>query len=308
MIDVFLSVAPIFLLIIIGFLLKKTVVNKDSFWEISSDITYRLLMPSMLFYQISSNQISTSVFSQYALVILPAAFTVIIFSLLISFVFNFNAKTTTSVLQGCVRHNAFIVLAIVSKLFGQEGLVLASLIMAILIPFSNIMIVVIMTVLLHNTQSKKYFSNIGKELLQNPILLSIIIGIIFSLLGFKDVVILHDTTKLLGAVALPLMLLTIGANIRYKHIVTEQMPILIAILAKILIFPVIIFLIAKYSELTQMQTIVAIIFGAVPTAVSSSALAKKMGGNVEAINLIITLQTLISFVSIPIIIFLSKQV
>jgi len=52
---------------------------------------------------------------------------------------------------------------------------------------------------------------------------------------------------------------------------------------------------------------IAIIFSAMPTAVSSFILAKQLGGDTEAMAQIITIQTLLAALSIPLFLLIAQQ-
>ena len=97
------------------------------------------------------------------------------------------------------------------------------------------------------------------------------------------------------------MLLSIGANIKIREISLAITPIIIANVLKLLIFPIVVFFVAKSVNLSLFETTVAVIFAAVPTAASSYSLAKQFGGETQLMTSIITIQVALSFITIPII-------
>jgi hypothetical protein len=178
--------------------------------------------------------------------------------------------------------------------------------MAILITASNLVVVGIVVGLLRKKEKdveiyKNIFSIII-SIVKNPILLSICAGLIFSSLYGNNIIVLHDTMQLLGNSALPFILLVIGANMKIMRLSGEALPIAIAVLIKMIFIPIVLFFIAKYFNLTELETSVVVLFGVVPTAASSYSVARQLGGDYDLMASIITVQTLFSFISIPLLI------
>ena len=123
---------------------------------------------------------------------------------------------------------------------------------------------------------------------------------VISFVDTERIIIIHETTGLLGSAALPIMLLCIGANIKIREISLTITPIIIANALKLIIFPIIVFFVAKLMNLSQFETTIAVIFAAVPTAASSYSLAKQYGGDAQLMTSIITIQVALSFITIPI--------
>ena len=102
-------------------------------------------------------------------------------------------------------------------------------------------------------------------------------------------------------IALPIMLLTIGAKIKVRDLALKITPILISNSLKLIAFPVIAYFVAKFMELSQLEVVVAVIFASVPTAASSHTLAKQFGGDEQLMTSIVTTQVALSFITIPVI-------
>jgi hypothetical protein len=305
--DVVFAIAPIFMLMIIGNLLRRNQILDDAFWNLNDKLVYWILMPALLFNEISQIHFSPALFGSYAMVILSGFFAVILLSILLSKVCAYSGAISSSVMQGAARHNAFIALAISGSLFGAKGLAIGTSLMAILIPIVNVVIVTFMVIVLQDEKpnnAKPRLTGVVAELAKNPLILSIIVGIVFSVANAKDVPIIHETTRLLGLGAIPVLLLGLGANIRIRNLSIKISPLIISCVLKLAIFPLIVYLVSDYFEFSVTEKIVMVIFGCVPTAVSSYTLAKQLGGEAELMTSIITLQTALSFITIPLILVL----
>ena len=302
--EIFLIISPVFILIILGNILRRIGVPDLSFWEVNDKLVYWVLIPALLFHHISQINLSSSMFYSYGVVILSGLLIVTIVAIIFSRLLGYSPESWSSILQGAARHNAFIALAIAGSLFGDEGLAIGAVFMLLYVPSINIVVISIMVSSFNQpgqTDSKKGIANIFVELIKNPFILAMIAGLIFSLIDSEKIVLIHETSGLLGSAALPIMLLTIGAKIKVRNLALKITPILISNSLKLIAFPVIAYFVAKFMDLSQLEVVVAVIFASVPTAASSHALAKQFGGDAELMTSIITTQVALSFITIPVI-------
>ena len=301
--QIFLLVSPVFLLIILGNFLRRIKVPDVSFWEINDKLCYWVLIPALLFHYISQINLSSEMLYSYSVIIYVGFFIAILTVLILGKLLGYPPERWTSILQGAVRQNAFIALAITGSLFGDEGLKIASIFMLIYVPSINIIIVT--TMVMNFGQSKKNaskneFITVFIELSKNPFILAMIAGLIFSIAQSEKLKVIIDTSGLLGSAALPIMLLTIGAKIKVRDLALTITPIIISNFLKLFALPLIAFFVANYLGLSEIEVVVAVIFAAVPTAVSSHTLARQFGADDQLMTSIITTQVILSFITIPI--------
>ena len=300
--QIFLLVSPVFLLIILGNFLRRIKVPDVSFWEINDKLCYWVLIPALLFHYISQINLSSEMLYSYSVIIYVGFFIAILTVLILGKLLGYPPERWTSILQGAVRQNAFIALAITGSLFGDEGLKIASIFMLIYVPSINIIIVTTMVMNFgqsKNNASKNEFITVFIELSKNPFILAMIAGLIFSIAQSEKLKVIIDTSGLLGSAALPIMLLTIGAKIKVRDLALTITPIIISNFLKLLALPLIAFFVANYLGLSEIEVIVAVIFAAVPTAVSSHTLARQFGADDQLMTSIITTQVILSFITIP---------
>jgi len=300
--QIFILISPVFLLIVLGNVLRRIRVPDLSFWEVNDKLCYWVLIPALLFHFISQVSLSSEMLYIYALIVFAGFIVTFSTSLLIGKLIGYPPEVWTSILQGSMRQNAFIALAIAGSFFGSEGLKIASLFMFIYVPTINIIIITTMVVSLkniHQKDSKKAISNIFIEIAKNPFILAMIAGLLVSLFPREKISILIDTTELLGSAALPIMLLTIGAKIKLRDLTLKITPIIISNSLKLIILPLVVYFIATYFRLSQVEIVVAVIFASVPTATMSYTLAKQFGADDQLMRGILTTQVALSFVTIP---------
>ena len=303
-IEIFLLLSPVFFLIILGNILRRIRVPDISFWDVSDKLVYWVLAPSLLFHFISQINLSSEMLYSYAAVILSGILFVTTVVIILAMLFRYSPETWTSILQGAVRHNAFIALAIAGSIFGDEGLAIATVFMLIYVPSINIIVITIMISSLDQpgkTRSKKNISNIFVELIKNPFVLAMIAGVFFSMIESDKLVVIVEISDLLGSAALPIILLTIGAKIKIRNLSLAITPIAISNFFKLIIFPLIAYFVSKFMGLSQIEVIIAVVFASVPTAAMSHTFAKQFGADEQLMTSIVTTQVALSFITIPII-------
>ena len=307
MIDIFLAIAPIFLLIVLGHGLRRGGIPSFEFWNMNDKLVYWLLFPALLFYKMATMELSGDMFESFAIVIYAGFACSILFALVSGKLLSVNAPLWTSILQGCSRHNTFLALAIAEEIFGSDGLALATLITALLIPITNVSVVSLIIVMIRGLGSGGVVVTVFRDLTRNPILIAVLAGFGFNLSGVEHVPVLYDACILLGAAALPIVLLCVGANIRIRAMATSSLPVVLSVIGKLIIFPLIIALVATTIGLDEQATLIAIIFGSVPTAAGAYTMARQMGGDAPAMAAIVTIQTALSFVTLPLTLFIASR-
>jgi malonate transporter and related proteins len=300
MLEIFLSIAPIFILIALGYGLWRVGIPSVEFWNLNDKLVYWVLFPALLFHKTSTIELSGTLVGSYAIVIISGFISAIIFSLVTTWLFKLDQPVKSSVLQGSARHNTFVALAMAESLFGNEGLSLAALIAAILIPVTNIVVVSSMVMISQGKQQGHLLRAILRDLARNPILVSVLIGLSVNLAKVGNIPIVHDIAQILGGAALPVVLLCIGANIRLRAMTGATVPMALAILGKMIVFPGVVLLLAHAIGLSELAMLIAVLFGAMPTAASSYTLARQMEGDAPLMAAIVTTQTGLAFITVPI--------
>ena len=176
--------------------------------------------------------------------------------------------------------------------------------MLLYVPSINIVVISIMVSNLKqpgHADTSQGIANIFIELIKNPFILAMIAGLFVSLIESDKLIIVYETSSLLGSAALPIMLLTIGAKIKVRDLALKITPIVNFNSLKLIVFPLIAYFVATFLGLSQLELVVAVIFASVPTAASSHALAKQFGGDEQLMTSIVTTQVVLAFITIPII-------
>lgn len=292
-----LTIAPIFVIVVIGNLLRRAGLPGDGFWPLAEKLGYWILIPSLLFHKLSTSEIRVDLMAPFALTLVGAFYIVGAVVLLVTGLMRMPAPQRGSTLQGAVRHNGFLALAVAETLYGAPGLQMAALAAAMLALATNLSIVPALLTLNAAGVGGSVLRRVLKDLARNPFIIAICLGLSASFLLPHHIPVLHDVTAMLGGVALPLMLLCVGAGLRLRGLKAQVAPLAIATAGRYVLFPLCVLLLP--NGLAPEEMAILLIFAAVPTAPSSTALAGQTGGDVPLMNAIVTGQTALAFLTLP---------
>ena len=296
MIHIFSALIPVFTLILIGYFFKRIKFPSYEFWSQADKLTYYVLMPSLLIYKLSSASLDT----QNSFGFVMSAVLAIFFTMIILIIINKFTPSTpsafTSMVQGGIRFNTYVFLALSGSIFGNEGLILAAIILTFAIPFINILCITIFA--LYITNDKLNFLYLLKSVITNPLIIACVIGGSINFFGFHLPVVLNNTLEILSHAALPMGLLSVGFGLVIKEITSSKKEVFISSFAKHIIFAILIFVFGKLFGIEGTMLSILVLFAVLPTAPSSFILARQLGGDVGLMSSIITVQTLLSIIFI----------
>lgn len=247
-------------------------------------------MPALLLYKLSLAKIDLSHTVNLVATSMTSIVIVLGVLVLLNFLFKFENKAFTSIVQGGIRFNSYVLLAFVDTLYGDKGLVLAAIVMAFVIPFLNILCISIFAIYTRN--GKFSFVSFLKTIIKNPLIGACVIGGAINLSGLHLPLFAIKSLAIVSNAALPMGLLSVGVGLELKYLKHAKKELFVSSAMKLLFFPLVSYGVGLLFGLSGMSLSIAVIFGAMPTAISAYILARELGGDVSLMASIITLQTL----------------
>ena len=296
---------PLYLLIILGYMLKKYQFPSVEFWTDIEKITYYILFPTLVFVSLLKADVSFTLLKNLLVVItLPALFSG--FLQWLSFLSPSLTKATfTSMFQGAVRNNTMVSLVIVAWLLPSSGLATMALILLIMIPFNNLSSIFVL--LKYGNSTTTVTSKWWLGIIKNPLIIACLLGLFVKALGIKPANALVNTAEFLGRSALPFALLSVGAGLKFGSLFEKKLAIVLSSFAKLIFTPLVSWGLCVLLNVDSDLTKTAIIFSAMPTAVSSYILAKQMGGDADGMAQIVTVQTILAAFTIPVFLLIAQN-
>lgn len=284
------ALLPICILISIGYAFKYLKFPSTDFWPMADKFTYYVLMPSLLVYKLSIAKIDLSHTVNLVTTTLGSIFLVLVLLVLLNAILHFEKRAFTSIAQGGIRFNTYVFLAFIDAAYGDKGLILAAIVMAFAIPFINVLCISVFAIYTRNGA----FSLISflKTIVKNPLIGACVLGGIINASGISLPLFGVKALSILSNAALPIGLLSVGVGLELRYLKHAKKELIVATVIKLLLFPLISYGVGLLFGLSGVSLNVAVIFGAMPTAVSAYILARELGGDVSLMASIITLQTI----------------
>ncbi|MFT4714612.1 MAG: putative permease [Candidatus Azotimanducaceae bacterium] len=287
---------PIFILVAIGVVLKRIDFVDDKFIQTSSKLVFSLCLPLLLFTTISASDLKETfnlALLNFSVVASVAAF---LFSWIVAIAFVSPRSDRGVFIQACFRSNLGVVgLALCANAYGDQGLALASLLMATLTVTYNILSVGILSFYAgHESLSLK---RVFIDILKNPLIIAIILAVIVSAIQIPVPRIILSAGEYLGSLALPLALLGTGAGMNLKAIRDSSLITILAVVIKTALIPLAVTLAAIMLGFEGVILGSLFLMFASPTATASFIMVKSMGGNDALAANLIMVTTLVSILT-----------
>lgn len=298
---VFESILPIFALVLLGNLVRRTGLIPEGDWRGVELVCFWLLFPALLCITLARIDLANLPVGPLAITMLLLTLT--LWGLLFALKPVLEARTGmsnaqfTSVFQAGSRYHGFIALAIVLKLHGEEAAAYVAIVMAVLVPPINVVNIVVLATF--GSGQTPGFANIVRVVLKNPIIWGAVSGLAINLAGFGMWEPLETGLDLLGRAALGAGLLAVGAGLRIRAALKPDALVWVGTLARLLATPILLILWSFATGLSGLAFEAALVSAAVPTAMNGYVLARTMGGDAELYAATATVQTALSFITIP---------
>ena len=202
--------------------------------------------------------------------------------------------------QSAVRFNTYIGLAIVSALAAGSGAQMLAVILAVCIPLVNVLSIV---ALLPKEQLR--LGTVLLSVLKNPLVSSCVVGIAVNVLDIPLWQGLQQLLKLLATCSLTMGLLCVGAALQFTQVKLNWRLVLLNSAWRLLCIPLLAWVICGVFGLSAVATQVLVIFFGLPTASASYILTKVLKGDAPLMASIISVQTLLSLLTLPLLIFIT---
>lgn len=287
------SLWPLFALILGGLALRRGDFPGEAFWPAAERLNYFILFPALLFSSLATAPLDNPALPRLALAVLLALGGAWLGLLLVRRLRGWPAARFGAFSQGILRFNTYLGLAVVGSLYGQPGLALAALLLALMVPAVNVLSVWSLT-----AEQGINARSLLWPIVKNPLILACLAGVLVNLAGIG---LPGGSDRLLGLLAtasLPLGLLCVGAALRPQELRGETGALSWNCALRLLAMPLLAYAVAQLLHLPALESSVLVLFFALPTAPTAYVLTRQLGGDGHLMAGIITLQTLLAAASL----------
>ena len=308
MIAAFESLLPIFALILLGFALRWKEIVAADMWRGVELLGYWVFFPALLSNTLIRADLQSLPISGITITMvlsyLSMASGILLARRQIMARFGLGGPGFSSVFQNSTRWNGFIALPILQKLYGETGVALVAVVMGALVPLANFAAVYVVS---QNAGGRKLTTaETLFVVFRNPFIWATAIGLAVNFSGIAVYEPLMSTLDLLGGAAVAAGLLMVGAGLRVEEAVKPSPAIMLGTGLKLFATPVLVMVWSLATGLDGVAFVACMTCAAVPTAMSAYVMAKQMGGDAALVASTVTVQTAVSFLSIPLFITLAE--
>lgn len=289
---------PIFLVMVIGYILKQIGMLNDNFVTVANKFNFKVTLPFMLFKDIAGVDIKAVFDIKYVL------FCAIVSTICFWVVWG-TAKLLVrdktirgAFVQSFFRGSAAVMgLAFIQNIYGSSAM--GPLMIVSAVPLYNIFSVIVLTFEANDStgiDKKAKIRQAGINICKNPIILSILAGLVVGLLGIQFPMLVNKTVSNVAQMATPLALITIGAGFEGRKALAKIAPTMAASMIKLVLQPLVFLPVAAWMGFSGEKMIAILIMLASPTTPSCYIMAKSMNNDeVLTASVIVTTTLMAAF-------------
>jgi malate permease and related proteins len=307
------TLAPIFLIMFLGAVLRRGGFFDDTAQTGMNRLSYWVGLPVLLFLETGRASAGTGAALTITKLVLAVTALLIGLGLLGARLMGLRAAQVGTFVQSAFRGNlAFIGLPVVLFAFagspdGKAAQAAAALALGPIIVVYNLVAVTVLLL----SEGRFTLAGVPRllgKMATNPLLIATVLGLGWNAWATRSGAALYPfverTLSMLGATALPLALLCVGAAIVSTPLHGIRASAVFASAIKVAVGPAACFLLARLTGAGPMETGIAAIMSATPTAVSSYVLVDQLNGDRSLAAAGIVISTLMSVISLTVVVVL----
>ncbi|MGN0612457.1 MAG: AEC family transporter [Porcipelethomonas sp.] len=299
---------PVFLMMVLGWIMRKVKIFDESSARKLSQFSFKVLLPALLFSDLSNADFISIWDTRFVLFCLA----VTIISIAIAFSLSLLHRDKSErgeIVQASYRSSAAVLgIAFVNNIYGSSEM--ASLMIIGTVPIYNIIAVIILSLTSPEKENRKstkeIFIKTAKDVVTNPIILGIAAGIIWSLLKIPQPVIMSKSISYLAGMASPLSLIALGALFQVSDAKSKLSLSLWITLVKLVGFCALFLPVAIAMGFTGEKLIAILVMLGSATTGSCFVMSKNMGHKGVVTSCAVMMTTLFSAVTLTLWLFLLK--
>ena len=289
-------IAPVFFLMVLGYLLVNyTSLADRKLTKQANAIVFKIFLPCMLFYNVYQSDIGAEIHSRIKLCIWAAGGLLILFVLLCLIVPKVVKQENQQgvVIQGIFRSNYMIFgVAVVQNMYGVKSTTTAAILSAILVPMYNFFAVVALSIFGEKRETD--WKKIILDIVKNPLIISSVLGIIFSLLGIRLPTAVDTTVQDLAKLSTPIAFMILGGDLDFSKVRGNLKVASVVLTIKLVILPLIMIPMIVMMGYRDADLLSGLLAYQTPVAVSSYIMAQQAGADGQLAGQLVVFSSVLS--------------
>lgn len=258
-------------------------------------IVFKIFLPCMLFYNVYQSDIGAEIHSRIKLCIWAAGGLLILFVLLCLIVPKVVKQENQQgvVIQGIFRSNYVIFgVAVVQNMYGVKSTTTAAILSAILVPMYNFLAVVALSIFGEKRETD--WKKIILDIVKNPLIISSVLGIIFSLLGIRLPTAVDTTVQDLAKLSTPIAFMILGGDLDFSKVRGNLKVASVVLTIKLVILPLIMIPMIVMMGYRDADLLSGLLAYQTPVAVSSYIMAQQAGADGQLAGQLVVFSSVLS--------------
>ena len=289
-------IAPVFFLMVLGYLMVNyTSLADRKLTKQANAIVFKIFLPCMLFYNVYQSDIGAEIHSRIKLCIWAAGGLLILFVLLCLIVPKVVKQENQQgvVIQGIFRSNYVIFgVAVVQNMYGVKSTTTAAILSAILVPMYNFLAVVALSIFGEKRETD--WKKIMLDIVKNPLIISSVLGIIFSLLGIRLPTAVDTTVQDLAKLSTPIAFMILGGDLDFSKVKGNLKVASVVLTIKLVILPLIMIPMIVMMGYRDADLLSGLLAYQTPVAVSSYIMAQQAGADGQLAGQLVVFSSVLS--------------
>ncbi len=296
--EIILIILPVFLVIGLGFGLKRTGFFSSGFLVDLNRLIYFIALPALLFYKIAKADFSSSFNGSLLVGIIISLCVISVLSYGFGSFRGYNPEKLGAFCQGAFRGNlAYIGLAVTYNAYGDKGLAIAGVLTGFLVPIMNFFAVCALLFPQRKMNNEMGRSDVAIKIMNNPLIIASFVGILWSYFQLPLPLVVDKAFGIVTGMSLPMALIAIGASFSFRKLQGDFVAASIATFMKIVLLPLLVAVILQLLGVGGVDLGVGRIIAGSPTATAAYIMALQMKSDAELSGTIIMLSTMFSIIT-----------
>lgn len=301
---------PIFLVMVLGYFLRRIGMLNDNFVKISNKFNFTVTLPFLVYRDLANVDIAAVFDAKYVLFCAAATSAGFWGSWAVAKLFLKDKSCVGAFTQAAFRSSAAVMgLAFIQNIYGESAM--GSLMIIGAVPLYNIYSVLVLTFEGDYPEGERDVGKIrqaGINILKNPIIIAVVLGLIVGLLKNPLPHLLNSTVDNVAKMATPLALIGLGAGFEGRKALAKIKPTLGASFIKLIAQAAIFIPIAAALGFQGEKMVALVVMLAAPATPSCYIMAKNMHNDGVLTASIVVATTLIASVTLTAWIFILRNV
>lgn len=289
-------VAPIFIIVLLGAILKRAKFFNDGFLAVCDKLVFKICLPCLLFQDIATTNISESLNIHLIVFCVIAVTATVFLPCAIMPLFIKDKAKCGAFVQGTFRSNAAILgVTLVSNMFGKEGEPVIAMVLPFVVVLFNVYAVVILSIFApseNKLSTRELVIHIFKSVFTNPLIIAVALALLWQLVPAELPTVVDKGLSYLADMAMPISLISLGASFDLSSLKGRLGLAITASSLRTIVIPSVAIAIAALLGFRGVELGVILIVLGGPAAVSSYIMAKQMKSDHHLAGQILLISTM----------------